>query len=69
MAQLSDDCFAFGGPLKPLDETAALIASQLSAVEESETVPLTLAAGIAWRFDPTRASRGAALFARIGRAF
>ena len=33
------------------------------------TVPLTLAAGIAWRFDPTRASRGAALFARIGRAF
>jgi molybdopterin molybdotransferase len=45
MAQLSDDCFAFGGPLKPLDETAALIASQLSAVEESETVPLTLADG------------------------
>ncbi len=45
MAQLSDDCFAFGGPLRPLDETAALIASRLSAVDESETVPLTLADG------------------------
>lgn len=32
-------------------------------------VPLTVASGIAWRFDPTRSSRGAALFARVGRAF
>ena len=45
MAQLSDDCFAFGGPMRSLDDTAALIASQLSAVEESETVPLAIADG------------------------
>ena len=45
MAQLSDDCFAFGGPMQPVDEVAALIASRLSAVKESETVPLALADG------------------------
>lgn len=45
MAQLSDDCFAFGGPMRSLDDTAALIASQLSVVEESETVPLAIADG------------------------
>jgi molybdopterin molybdotransferase len=45
MAQLSDDCFAFGGPMRSVDDTAALIASRLSAVEESETVPLAIADG------------------------
>ncbi|MCA0059448.1 MULTISPECIES: gephyrin-like molybdotransferase Glp [unclassified Mesorhizobium] len=45
MAQISDDCFAFGGQMRPIDETAALIASKLSAVEEVETVPLLLADG------------------------
>ena len=45
MAQLSDDCFAFGGPMRSIAETAALIASKLSAVEEAETVPLVLADG------------------------
>jgi len=45
MAQLSDDCFAFGGPMQPVGEVAALIASRLSTVEESETVPLALADG------------------------
>ena len=45
MAQLSDDCFAFGGPMRSLDDTAALIASQLSVVEESEIVPLAIADG------------------------
>lgn len=45
MAQLSDDCFAFGGPMQPIDEAAALIASKLSAVEEIETVPLAQADG------------------------
>jgi hypothetical protein len=32
-------------------------------------VPLTVTAGAAWRHDPTGASRGAAVFARVGRAF
>jgi molybdopterin molybdotransferase len=45
MAQLSDDCFAFGGPMRSVDETAALIASRLSAVEESEAVPLAISDG------------------------
>ena len=45
MAQLSDDCFAFGGPMRSIDETAALIASKLSAVEEIETAPLAQADG------------------------
>jgi hypothetical protein len=33
------------------------------------SVPLTAAAGVAWRYDPTGRSRGATFFARIGRAF
>ncbi len=45
MAQLSDDCFAFGGPMQPIDEAAALIASKLGAVEGIESVPLAQADG------------------------
>jgi molybdopterin molybdotransferase len=45
MAQLSDDCFAFGGPLRSIGETVALITSRLAAVEETETVPLGSADG------------------------
>lgn len=45
MAQLSDDCFAFGGPMRSVEDTVALIASRLGAVEEVETVPLGNAAG------------------------
>ena len=33
------------------------------------SVPLTLTAGIAFRYDPTRRSDGVAVFARVGRAF
>ncbi len=29
MAQLSDDCFAFGGPLMSVDEAVAIIAARL----------------------------------------
>jgi molybdopterin molybdotransferase len=45
MAQLSDDCFAFGGPLRTVDDTVILIASRLDPVEELETVPLRSADG------------------------
>lgn len=45
MAQISDDCFAFGGPLMPVDETVALIRSRLGAVEETESVPIASADG------------------------
>lgn len=40
MAQLSDDCFAFGGPMLSVDETGRLVASRLSPTEELETVAL-----------------------------
>jgi molybdopterin molybdotransferase len=40
MAQLSDDCFAFGGPLLSVDEAVGLIASRVAAVDETETVAL-----------------------------
>ena len=45
MAQLSDDCFAFGGPLMSVDEAVGLIASRVSAVSETETVALVEADG------------------------
>jgi molybdopterin molybdotransferase len=40
MAQLSDDCFAFGGPMRTVDEAVAMIVSRLSPVEGVETVAL-----------------------------
>jgi molybdopterin molybdotransferase len=52
MAQLSDDCFAFGGPMMSVDEAVAIIAARVTAVQDIETVDLrhadgrVLAAGI-----------------------
>ncbi|KQZ93834.1 molybdopterin biosynthesis protein MoeA [Mesorhizobium sp. Root157] len=45
MAQLSDDCFAFAGPLLPVDEAAQLLADRLTVVEGVEDVPVVLADG------------------------
>ena len=45
MAQLSDDCFAFGGILLGVDAALALIAQRITAVVEAQTVPLAKAAG------------------------
>lgn len=45
MAQLSDDCFAFGGPLLTVAEAGALMARRLVPVVETETVGLLAAAG------------------------
>jgi molybdopterin molybdotransferase len=45
MAQLSDDCFAFGGPMMSVDEAVGLIASRVKAVGETETVALVDADG------------------------
>lgn len=45
MAQLTDDCFAFGGPLLPVGDAIAMLAARLSAVEESEGVRLIDADG------------------------
>jgi molybdopterin molybdotransferase len=45
MAQLSDDCFAFGGPMMSVDEAVAIIASRVTAVQEIETIALKEADG------------------------
>jgi molybdopterin molybdotransferase len=45
MAQLSDDCFAFGGPMMSVDAAVALITTRVSAITEIETVSLVDADG------------------------
>ena len=45
MAQLSDDCFAFGGPMMSVDEAVGLIAARVTPVAEVETVSLAEADG------------------------
>src|ERR1700680_3742587 len=45
MAQLSDDCFAFGGPLMSVDEAVAIIAARVTPVQDVEMVSLTAADG------------------------
>ena len=45
MAQLSDDCFAFGGTLLGVDAALRLIAERVAPVVADETVPLAAAAG------------------------
>ena len=45
MAQLADDCFAFGGPLLPVAEARALLAARVGTVAEAGSAPLHEAAG------------------------
>jgi len=45
MAQLSDDCFAFGGPMMSVEEAVGIIAARVTAVREVETVALAQADG------------------------
>lgn len=40
MAQLSDDCFAFGGPMMSVDEAVSMIASRVEAVTDTEWVEI-----------------------------
>jgi molybdopterin molybdotransferase len=51
MAQLTDDCFAFGGPLLAIDDVERLINERVSPVAETETVPLKDARGRALAAD------------------
>ena len=48
MAQLSDDCFAFGGMLLGVDAALALIEERVTPVVEAETLPLAAASGASW---------------------
>ncbi len=45
MAQLTDDCFAFSGPLMRIDEMDRLIGERIEPVAETERVPLHGARG------------------------
>ena len=45
MAQLTDDCFAFSGPLLPVDELEKIIAERVAPVAEIEGVALAQARG------------------------
>jgi molybdopterin molybdotransferase len=45
MAQLTDDCFAFSGPLLRLDDMERLIGERIAPVAETERVPLHGARG------------------------
>jgi molybdopterin molybdotransferase len=45
MAQLSDDCFAFGGPMMSVDEAVGIIAARVAPVRDIETVALAQADG------------------------
>jgi molybdopterin molybdotransferase len=45
MAQLSDDCFAFGGELLPVEEAARLMARHVPAISGTEIVGLADAGG------------------------
>jgi molybdopterin molybdotransferase len=57
MAQLSDDCFAFGGALLPIDDARSLIRERVDVVADVETIALahadgrTLAEPVAAPFD------------------
>src|SRR3954467_383429 len=45
MAQLTDDCFAFNGPLRPIADAERLIEERVAPVAEIEMVPLLAARG------------------------
>ena len=45
MAQLTDDCFAFSGPLLPVEEVERIIRERVTPVAEMETVALNAAIG------------------------
>jgi molybdopterin molybdotransferase len=45
MAQLSDDCFAFGGPMMSIDEAVGIITARVTPVQETETALLIDADG------------------------
>jgi molybdopterin molybdotransferase len=45
MAQLSDDCFAFSGPLLPIEEVERILHERVTPVPQTETVALQSALG------------------------
>ncbi len=67
MAQLTDDCFAFSGPLLPIADMERMIAERVQPVTETESVPLAAARGRVLAGDIDRAARSAAVRQFRGR--
>ena len=61
MAQLTDDCFAFGGPLLAIDDVERLINERVTPVAETETVDAQGCARACARGRYHRADRPAAV--------
>jgi molybdopterin molybdotransferase len=53
MAQLTDDCFAFSGPLLPIDEVERILRERVMPVPETESVALAAAYGRVMASDVT----------------
>jgi hypothetical protein len=49
MAQLTDDCFAFSGPLLPILEVERILRERIKPVAETETVPPLPLTGVSSR--------------------
>ena len=67
MAQLTDDCFAFSGPLLPIDEVERILRERVMPVAETETVPLAAAYGRVMASDVAGADQPAAVRQFRGR--
>ena len=68
-ALFADGGGAWDGDPSRDDWRASFGAEVSSDVVLGYSVPLTLTAGVAFRYDPTHRSDGVAVFARVGRAF
>ena len=60
MAQLTDDCFAFSGPLLPIAEMERMIAERVQPVTDTESVSLGAARGRVLAGDMCDRSSGSA---------
>jgi dipeptidyl aminopeptidase/acylaminoacyl peptidase len=68
-AAFSDVGAAWNSRLSRTNRRASFGAELSADIVVGYQLPFTVAAGAAWRHDPTGESRGATLFARLGRAF
>jgi outer membrane protein assembly factor BamA len=68
-AVFADAAHAWDGHFRRGGVRRALGAELSFDVVLGGTLPVTVATGAAWRHDPTGAREGAAVFARLGRAF
>lgn len=68
-AVFADAGAAWNARLSRGDRRASAGAELSADIVLGYVAPLTLASGVAWRYDPTGRARGAVVFVRVGRAF